>query len=84
MQFKKKKKKSGILVVFGDMITDMFNNKNLQQIVIDLYIYFVSINHSCFDVPKLLEQIMLAILSWKIQTNRSFNKSHLIDHQILT
>ena len=59
----KKKKKGGILVVFGDMITDMFNNKNLQQIVTDLYIYFVSINHSCFDVPKLLEQIMLAILS---------------------
>ena len=58
----KKKKKGGILVVFGDMITDMFNNKNLQQIVIDLYISFVSINHSCFDVPKLLEQIMLAIL----------------------
>ena len=58
-----KKKKGGILVVFGDMITDMFNNKNLQQIVIDLYISFVSINHSCFDVPKLLEQIMLAILS---------------------
>ena len=64
MQLKKKKKGGGgILVVFGDMITDMFNNKNLQQIVIDLYISFVSINHSCFDVPKLLEQIMLAILS---------------------
>ena len=63
IQKKKKKKKGGILVVFGDMITDMFNNKNLQQIGIDLYIYFVSINHSCFDVPKLLEQIMLAILS---------------------
>ena len=59
----KKKKKVGILVVFGDTITDMFNNKNLQQIVIDLCISFVSINHSCFDVPKLLEQIMLAILS---------------------
>ena len=59
---KKKKKKVGILVVFGDTITDMFNNKNLQQIVIDLCISFVSINHSCFDVPKLLEQITLAIL----------------------
>ena len=59
---KKKKKKGGILVVFGDKITDMFNNKNLQQIVIDLCISFVSINHSCFDVPKLLEQITLAIL----------------------
>ena len=47
------------LIVFHDMIADMIGNKNLNQIVTELFItgrklniYTVSITKSCFSVPK--------------------------------
>ena len=52
-------KKLKILIVFDEMIADMLNNKNLNQIVTELFIRsrklnisFVFITQSYFVVPK--------------------------------
>ena len=52
-------KKCKVLIVFGDMIADMINNKKLNPIVTELFIRgrklnisIVFITQSCFKVPK--------------------------------
>ena len=55
-------KKQKILIVFDDMIADMFSNKKLNPIVTELFIrgrklniYLVFITQSYFAVPKILD-----------------------------
>ena len=73
-------KKRKMLIVFDDMIADMLSNEKLNPIVTDIFvrgrktnISLVFLTQSCFAIPER-----------KVQTNESFNKSHLIIHQILT
>ena len=86
-------KKSKILIVFDDMIGDMYSNKKLNSIVTELFIRgrklnisLVFITQSYFTVPK---NKFYALFYYKIQTSKfqtkhNFNKLHLIIHQILT
>ena len=75
------------MILFDDMIADMLRNKKRNPIEIELFIKerklnisLVFISQSCFAVPK---NIRLNSAHY-FQTNKSFNKSHLIIRQILT
>ena len=66
-------KEKKILIVFGDMIADMIQNKKLNSIVRELFIrgrrlniYLVFITQSYFKVPKDLDWILLIFLSQKL------------------
>ena len=66
-------KENKILIVFGDMIADMIQNKKLNSIVRELFIrgrrlniYLVFITQSYFKVPKDLDWILLIFLSQKL------------------
>ena len=66
-------KEKKILIVFGDMIADMIQNKKLNSIVRELFIrgrrlniYLVFITQSYFKVPKDLDWILLNFLSQKL------------------
>ena len=66
-------KENKILIVFGDMIADMIQNKKLNSIVRELFIrgrklniYLVFITQSYFKVPKDLDWIQLIFLSQKL------------------
>ena len=57
------------LIVFHDMIADMIGNKNLNQIVTELFItgrklniYTVPITKFCFPVPKHVRQHFIYFL----------------------
>ena len=76
--YKNIEKKCKMLIVFDDMIPDMFSNKkfNKSKLFIrgrKLNIALVFITQSYFGVPKNI-----------MQTNENFNKLHLIKHHILT
>ena len=83
--------KSGkILIVFDDMIADMLSNKKLNPIVTELFIRgrklnisLVFITQSYFAVPKNIRLNSTHYFVMKIQ-KESFNRSHLIIHQIVT
>ena len=69
------------LIVFGDMIADMINNKNLNSVVTELFIRdrklnisLVFINQSYFKVPKDLRLNTTHFLLQKFQTKESFKK----------
>ena len=73
------------------MITDMLSNKKLNLIVTELFlkgkkpnISLVFITQSYFTVPKSVRQNSTHYFIIKFQTNKKFNKLHLIIHQIST
>ena len=73
------------------MITDMLSNKKLNLIVTELFlkgkkpnISLVFITQSYFTVPKSVRQNSAHYFIIKFQTNKKFNKLHLIIHQIST
>ena len=84
-------KKRKILIVVDDMTADMLSNKKLNPIVTELFIRgrklnisIVLITQSYFAVPKNITLNSTHYFVMEIQTNKCFNKSHLIIHQILT
>ena len=83
-------RKIKVLIVFGNMIADVIRNKKLNQIVTELFIKGRNLNistavitQSYFAVPRDARLNCTYFLFWKFQTNDSFNKLHLIIHQIL-
>ena len=77
-----------MLIVFDDMIVDILSNKNLNPIVIELFIRGKKLNISLiliaqfyFAVPKNIRLNSTHYFDMKIQEN--FNKLHLIIPQIL-
>ena len=84
-------KKRKILITFDDMIADMMSNKRLNPIISELFIWgrelnisLVFVTQSYFTVPRNIRLNSHTILLWKSKTKESFNKLHLIIHQILT
>ena len=84
----KKRKK---LIVFDDMTAVMLSNKKFNPIVTELFIrgkkvniFLVFITQYYFALPKNIKLNSTRISLKKFQTKESFNKSHLIIHQILT
>ena len=83
-------KKRKILIVFGDMISDMLSNKKLNPIVAELFIRgrklnnsLVFIKQSYVSLPKNTRLNPTHNFVIKFQTKENFNKLHLIIHQIL-
>ena len=73
------------------MIADLLSNNKLNPVVTELFIEVeknISITFTAllFCAKKILEfySALRTILLWKFQTNKNFNKLHLIIHQILT
>ena len=84
-------KKRKILIVFDDMIVDMFSNKKLNSTGTELFIRgrklnisLVFITQSYFAVPKNIRLNSSYYFITKISKKESFKKSRLIIHQILT
>ena len=70
--------KQKILIVF-DMIADMLGNKKFNPIVIELFIKSRKLNTSIVFTT----QSYFAVLKFIMKiANKSFNKSHLLIHQI--
>ena len=87
----KPKKKHKILIIFGDMIADLLNNKKFNPVITELLIKARKLNISLvfitqryFVIPKNIRLNLHNALLWKFQTNKSFNKLHLIIHHILS
>ena len=83
-------RKSNVLIVFDEMITDMIINKKMSPIIAELFsrgrklnIFTVFITSSYFKLPKDVRLILTCFLLWKFQANKSFNKSYLFFRQIL-
>ena len=74
-------KKRKILIVFGNMIADMFSNKKLNPIETEL---FKTKHFSSYYHAILFRCSQHTILLSKFQIKENFNKFHLIIHQILT
>ena len=79
--------KRKILIIFNGMTID--SNKKLFITVTELFIRRKKLNISLVlwhNVISLFQKILIqhSILLCKFQTKESFNKSHLIIHQILT
>ena len=79
-----------LFMVFNNMIADMVNNKGLHPVVTELFIGGRKLNislvfamQSYFQVPKNVRLNTIPSL-WIFQTDKSFNKSPLIFHLILT
>ena len=77
------------MIVSDYRINDMLSNKKLNPIVTELFIrgiklniFLVLITKSLFAVSKNVRLITTEYLVMK--TKESFNKSHLIVHQVLT
>ena len=73
------------------MIADMLSIKRLNPIVTELFIRGRKLNISLvlirqfyFAVPKNIRLNSALFFVLKFQTKKSFNKSHLMIHQILT
>ena len=73
------------------MIADMFRNKKLNPMVTEIFlrgryldISLVFIIQFYFSVLKNIKLNSTYYFIMKFQTNKSFNISHLIIHQILT
>ena len=69
-------KKRKILIVFYDIIADMFTNKKLNPIVAELFIWGRKINISVFIMQSCFMRLKSTLIC--------YNKLHLIIHQILT
>ena len=81
---------SKISIVFDDMIGDILSNKKLNPVVMELFIKSRKLNISVLFitkfylfVPKNIRLNSIHYFITKIQTNKSFNKLHLIIYQIL-
>ena len=77
-------KKRKILVVFDDIIADMLRDKKPNPIVTESFIRGRKRNIFYFAVPKNIRLNSTHYFAMKIPNKESFNKSHLIIHQILT
>ena len=84
-------KKLKVLIVFDAMIADIISNKKFNQIVTELFVSRSKLNictgfitESYFAVPKDARLNCTHFLLLKFQTNKSFDKFHLIIHPILT
>ena len=84
-------KKRKILIFFDDRNAEMLSNKRLNPIVIELFIKgrklnisLVLITQSYFAVPKYIRLSSTLYVIRIIPNKRSFNRLHLIIHQILT
>ena len=84
-------KEQKILIMFDDMVADMFSNKKLNPIVTELFlrgrklnISLVFITQSYFAVLKNIRLNQHTILLWKFQTKENVNVLHLIINQRLT
>ena len=84
-------KEQKILIIFDDMVADMFSNKKLNPIVTELFlrgrklnISLVFITQSYFAVLKNIRLNQHTILLWKFQTKMNLNVLHLIINQRLT
>ena len=80
-------KKQEILIIFDDMTTDMFNDKKLSPIVIELLIRRMKLNislvfitQSYFTVPKNSRRNSTLFFAKKFSNKR--NKFRIIIHQI--
>ena len=85
----KPSRKCNVLIILDDMIADMLSNKKRNSIVTELFIsgrklhiFTVFITQAYFSVPKDVRLNCTHFLV--IQTNKNFNKLHLIIHLILT
>ena len=74
-------KKGKILIVFDDMIADMFSNKELDPIVTELFIrhgklniFLVLITQSYFSVPKNIRVTFTHSFIMKIQNKRELQQ----------
>ena len=74
-------KKRKMLIVFGDMIADMINNKKLNSILTELFIRvrklnisLVFITQSCFKVPKDVTLNSTHFFIMKMSNKRELNK----------
>ena len=72
-----------ILIVFDDIIADMINNKKLNSIVTEFFIigrklniFLVLLHNYILRFQNVLDQILLAVLSWKFRIKENFNKFH--------
>ena len=84
-------KKRKILIIFDDMIADMLNNKEINQIVTELFvrvrklnISLIFITQSYFAEPKMIRLNCTHYFVMKIPNKQELHKSHFIIHQILT
>ena len=75
-------RKRKVLIVFDDIITDTINNKKLNLMVTKLFIRDGKLNIYLYFVTQ--SYIAVPEDDRKFQTNKSFNKLHLIIHQVLT
>ena len=80
-----------ILIVFDDRIADMLSNKKINPIIIELFIRgrklnisLVFMTQSYFAVPRNIRLNSTCYFIMKISKKKTFNKSHLIIHWILT
>ena len=71
------------MIIFDNMIADMFSDEKLNLIVTELFIgdrklniYFAFITQSYYAVPKDMRINSTNILLPKFPTKMSFNKSH--------
>ena len=83
-------KKRKILIVFDNIIADMLTNKKFNLVLTELFIRGRKLNislifiiQSYFSLPKILDSMLHTFLLRNFQTNKNFNKLHLIIHQIL-
>ena len=84
-------KKRKVLIVFGDMIADMINNKKLNSIVTELFIKcrkfnisIVFITQSYFKAPKNVRLNSTHFFIMKIPNKGELRESLQIINQILT
>ena len=66
------------------MTADITKNKKLDLVETENLTFQFFITKSHFKVQKKLDYVLFTFLLWKFQVQESFNKSHLIIHQILT
>ena len=76
-------KKLIVLIVFGNVIADMTDNKKVNSVVTEVFlrgrildISIVFITQSYFKVPKEVSLNTKHFSLWKFQIKESFNKLH--------
>ena len=76
-------KKLIVLIVFGNVIADMTDNKKVNSVVTEVFlrgrildVSIVFITQSYFKVPKEVSLNTKHFSLWKFQIKESFNKLH--------
>ena len=79
------------LIVFDDIIADVISNKKLSPILTELFIRREKLNISTifttqtyFKIPKDVRLNSRHFLLGKLKATKSFNKLHVVIHQIST